>query len=203
MSELSKTEGATPDGAAVARPIPPDLGRRLDPVHAPLDDPGPLRLAAVLALIMPGDRLLFIERSSRLRSHAGQIAFPGGKPEPEDRDLLDTALREAEEEVALDRDVVHVLGRLEPLPTPTGFFIVPFVGRVDQPWQPRVASGEVARILQPEIGLLADPEIHRITATRHWRGRAYELHQFDIADPPLWGATARMTWELLERMGHV
>ncbi len=183
--------------------VPSDLGRRLEPVHAPLGDHGSLRLAAVIALITPAERLVLIERSSRLRSHAGQIAFPGGKPEAHDRDLVDTALREAEEEVALDRNAVRVLGRLDPVPTPTGFYIVPFVGRVESDWSPRVASGEVARVLEPAVAELADPAIHRITATRKWRGKAYELHEFQIGDPPLWGATARMTWELLERMGHV
>jgi 8-oxo-dGTP pyrophosphatase MutT (NUDIX family) len=191
--------------------LPSDLGRRLDAVHAPLDEHGPLRLAAVLALFLPpepdhehdGPRLLMIERSARLKSHAGQIAFPGGKPEPEDVDLLGTALREAEEEVRLDRDAVTILGRLEPVPTPTGFFIVPFVGRVHREWQPSVHSGEVARLLTPSLGLLSDPNVHRITDVREWQGRRYELHEFGITTPPtppLWGATARMVWDLLERI---
>lgn len=196
-----RAHDASPDRRRVL--VPSDLGRRLEPVHAPLGDHGSLRLAAVIALITPAERLVLIERSSRLRSHAGQIAFPGGKPEAHDRDLVDTALREAEEEVALDRSVVRVIGRLEPVPTPTGFYIVPFVGRVESDWSPRVASGEVERVLEPEVAELADPNIHRITATRKWQGKAYELHEFAISDPPLWGATARMTWELLERMGHV
>lgn len=183
--------------------IPVDLGRRLLPIHAPLGDHGSLRVAAVIALLTPEERLVLIQRSGRLRSHAGQIAFPGGKPEIGDRDLVDTALREAEEEVALDRSVVRVLGRLEPVPTPTGFYIVPFVGRVAGNWAPSVASGEVQRVMTPAVARLADPSIHRITATRKWQGRSYDLHEFAISDPPLWGATARMTWELLARMGHV
>lgn len=176
-------------------------------MHGPLDDPSPLRHAAVLGLILPesepepGPRLLLIERSSQLSSHAGQIAFPGGKPEAGDRDLLSTALREAEEEVGLDAGRVDILGRLGEVPTPTGFMIIPFVGRVGPGWEPRITSGEVVRILTPTFTQLTDPSIHRITAVREWRGRSWELHEYAISQPPLWGATARMVWDLLVRIG--
>lgn len=136
-----------------------------------------------------------------LRSHAGQLAFPGGKPEPGDRDLLQTALREAEEEVGLDPSVVNVLGRLGEVPTPTGFMIIPFVGRVEGNWTPRGTSPEVRRILTPRLSRLADPSIHRVTDRRRWRGRVWDLHEYAIADPPLWGATARMVWDLMSRLG--
>ncbi len=185
--------------------MPEDLGRRLDPIHGELEAPGPLRFAAVISLLLPdgdgGERLLLIERSRRLRSHAGQLAFPGGKPESADRDLLDTALREAHEEVGLPRSSVSVLGRLDPVPTPTGFMIVPFVGRVEQPFDPVRQDTEVHRILTPRLSDLTRPEIHRVTAVRHWKGSDYPLHHWDIGDPPLWGATARMVWDLLERAG--
>ncbi|PRQ08603.1 NUDIX hydrolase [Enhygromyxa salina] len=183
-----------------------DFGLRLDGVHEELRDPGRLRFAAVIGLLLDGDpgldgpALVLIERSSKLRQHAGQIAFPGGKVEPGDRDLLDTALREASEEVGLPREQVRVLGRLSPVPTPTGYMIVPYVGRVLGDWQPRPASGEVERILMPSLRTLMDPAIHRLTGSVEWEGERYDLHQFDIADPPLWGATARMVWDLLERI---
>jgi 8-oxo-dGTP pyrophosphatase MutT (NUDIX family) len=150
-----------------------------------------------------GERLLLIERSRSLSMHAGQLAFPGGKQEPHDRDLLDTALRESEEEVGLCREEVRVLGRLEPVPTPTGFVIVPFVARLLSAWVPSPTSPEVAAIVLPGLGELCDPGIHRVTDTRRWRGRDYHLHEFKIYDPPLWGATARMTYDLLERASLV
>ena len=164
--------------------------------------------AAVLALIMPaidahGERLLLIERARGLTTHAGQLAFPGGKREPGDRDLLDTALRESKEEVGLDRRSVQILGRLEPVPTPTRFFIVPFVGRLLDPWVPERCSGEVANILTPSLSELCDPSLHSVSDVRRWRGRDYHLHEFAIHDPPLWGATARMTYELLTRASLV
>ena len=200
--------------SALVRPPPSylaplDLGARLLPIDAPLEDPGPLRHAAVLAPLLPmidpseGDRLLLIERSGGLRHHAGQLAFPGGKPEPGDRDLLDTALREAEEEVALDRARVTVLGRLGPVPTPTGYMIVPYVARVLGPWEPRIDPAEGAEVkatLTPSLRLLADPSRYSHGGSVQWQGRAYDLHEFAIHTPRLWGATARIVYDLLRRL---
>jgi 8-oxo-dGTP pyrophosphatase MutT (NUDIX family) len=187
------------------RVLPPDLGLRLESVHEPLLEPGSLEFAAVIGLLLDGPepdelRLLLIQRSHDLRQHAGQLAFPGGKREPSDRDLLDTALREAEEEVGLPRDRVTVLGRLHPVPTPTGFMIVPFIGRVHGDWQPRGVSPEVGRILTPSLRELMDPAIYRKRGSVEWQGRNYDLHEYAISDPPLWGATARMVWDLLDRI---
>jgi 8-oxo-dGTP pyrophosphatase MutT (NUDIX family) len=186
--------------------LPPDLGLRLDGIHDELAAPGSLRFAAVIGLLLEGGEhrddpaILLIERAAALRHHAGQLAFPGGKPEPVDRDLLDTALRELEEEIGLPRELVEVLGRLTPVPTPTGFMIVPFVGRVRTDWRVRDVSGEVGRVLTPSLRTLMDPAVHRKTGSVEWQGQHYELHEFRIADPPLWGATARMVWDLLERI---
>jgi 8-oxo-dGTP pyrophosphatase MutT (NUDIX family) len=162
-----------------------------------------LRHAGVVALILPardddGDRLVLIERSSELAVHASQVAFPGGKPEAHDRSLAETALREATEEVGLPH--AEVLGRLHPVPTPTGFLIVPFVAIAPHGWEPRPTSTEVASVLTPRLRELAAPATHRIAGYREWNGRRYELHEFAICDPPVWGATARMVWDLLERL---
>ncbi len=182
--------------------LPSDLARRLEPVDAPLVQPPDLRHAAVVAILLPGDeqRLVLIERAGNLRAHAGQLAFPGGKPEREDRDLVATALREAEEEVGLPRGEVDVLGRLGPVPTPTGYLIVPYVAWAPRGWVPRGADDEVHAVLTPSIAELLDPSIHSITGRGVWRGYHYEMHEFAIHTPPLWGATARMVWDLLERI---
>lgn len=182
--------------------IPRDLSLRLDPVDAPLADPAPMRHAAVIALLLPGEhtRILLIERPGTMRTHAGQLAFPGGKPDPGDRDLLDTALREAEEEIALPRALVQVLGRLSPVPVPSGYLVVPFVGVVAQPFTPRNNEAEVKSILTPTLLQLSAPEVHHYAGMREWQGRRYALHEFKIHEPPLWGATARMVHDLLHRM---
>lgn len=182
-----------------------DLRAQLDPTHAPLPDPGRLRHAAVIAILLPAEtladaRVVLIERSGALRAHAGQLAFPGGKPEPADATLADTALREAQEEVGLPEGGALVLGRLAPVPTPTGFFITPFVAQASPGWEPTATSPEVHAILTPTLTTLADPAIHRITGRGTWEGYRYEMHEFAIHDPPLWGATARMMWDLLERL---
>lgn len=171
-----------------------------------MPDPSPLRHAAVLAALLPGltsadsARLLLIERSGNLRSHAGQLAFPGGKPEPADRDLLDTALREAEEEVALPRAQVQILGRLLPVPVPSGFLITAYVGVVTGPWTPVAQDSEVKAILTPSLRDLADPARYRFAGTREWQGQQYSLHEYAIHEPPLWGATAHIVYDLLQRM---
>lgn len=192
-------------GATASFVLPDDLATRLDPLDAPVINPAnlPLREAAVVALLLPdtdGPELALIERSAKLRAHGGQLALPGGKPEPQDDSLLETALREAHEEVALPRDGVQVLGRLGPVPTPTGFVIVPFVAWAPANWRPTVASGEVHRVLTPSLSTLADPANHRITGRGVWAGMRYEMHEFPIHEPPLWGATARIVWDLLERV---
>lgn len=182
--------------------IPHDLSLRLDPVDAPLVDPLPYKHAAVLAALLPGDqtRILLIERPASMRSHAGQLAFPGGKPDPGDRDLLDTALREAEEEIALPRTHVQILGRLAPVPVPTGYVVVPFVGIITEPFTPRSNEAEVQAIVMPTLQQLTDPLLYKFAGTREWQGHRYALHEFNIHQPPLWGATARMVHDLLHRM---
>jgi 8-oxo-dGTP pyrophosphatase MutT (NUDIX family) len=145
--------------------------------------------------------LLLTQRSSELRNHAGQISFPGGKPDGSDADLIRTALREAEEEVGLIDGHAEVIGRLAPVPTPTGYLIHPFVALVDAPWTPEIRSpGEVARILTPSLATLAAPETYVDQGQREWEGRSYTMHAFAISDPPLWGATARMVYQLLTLM---
>lgn len=181
------------------------LGARLAPVDEPVASLGDLRPAAVVALILPaGDdpnahRVLLIERSKQLRAHAGQVAFPGGKPETGDADLVATACREAAEEVGLV-GTPQILGRLDPVPTPTGFLIHPFVGWGPAGWEPAITSPEASRLVMPTLGELAEPSAHSITGRGVWRGYRYEMHEYAVHDPPIWGATGRMVWDLLRRI---
>jgi len=148
-----------------------------------------------------GPSLLLTRRSHKLRNHAGQISFPGGTQDETDGDLLQTALRETREEVGLDPALVRIEGRLSPVPTPTGYLIVPFVARMRGRWRPEVVSpGEVHSVLTPELTTFTEPGVYFSQGSALWRGHEYEMHAYRIADPPLWGATARMFWELL---GHL
>jgi 8-oxo-dGTP pyrophosphatase MutT (NUDIX family) len=199
------------------------LGESLDPAHDVPAAPAGLRHAAVVAILTDahvlgdgyvtadaasadggspsggGPGIVLIERAAQLRSHAGQVAFPGGKPEPGDRDLVATALREAAEEVGLP-GARTVLGRLAPVPTPSGFFVVPFVAVAPAGWRAAVASAEVGRVLQPSLARVRDPAIHRVNGHREWRGQLWELHEFALCEPPVWGATARMLFDLVQRL---
>lgn len=190
--------------------IPAELARglptRLDDAEAPLPSYRDLRPAAVIALLLRDTaddhdpRLLLIERSATLRAHAGQVAFPGGKPEPHDDSLIATALREANEEVALPTEGTRVVGRLRPVPTPTFFMVVPFVGWAPLGWEPAIASPEVHCLITPRMSTLADPAHHNVAGHRSWRGFRYALHEFTVHTPPVWGATAHMVWDLLQRL---
>jgi len=191
------------------RPVPllADLADRLDDPAGALPDPQELRWAAVIGLLLrtaaddADPRLLLIHRSPTMAIHAGQLAFPGGKHEPHDASLLATALREATEEVDLPVAETMVLGRLSPVPTPSGYMIMPFVGLAPLGWQPRAADAEVHELVMPTLGRLADPTVHRLTGSRPWRGRPFPMHEYAIHDPPLWGASAFIVWELLQRLG--
>ncbi len=160
----------------------------------------------MIALLMPHEvqrerdpRLVLIERAGTMRSHAGQVAFPGGKPDEGDGALVNTALREASEEVGLPLAGVEVLGRLAPVPTPSGFCIWPYVAWAPLGWQPMSTSeDEVAAVLTPRLSTLI--AAHTNEGTGVWKGFEYEMHSFAVHDPPVWGATARILWDLLERI---
>lgn len=168
------------------------------------------RVSAVLAVLLPPDRLLYTLRDAGLSSHGGQISFPGGKPEPGDGSLVAAALRETREEVGLDAHDLEPLGRLTPVPTPTGFLIHPFVARWRgaEPARPAPRDGEVAALLPASLEELLSPGTHRLVRIP-WRGQELESHEYRLEERELpeggrrpasriWGATGRMTRELLE-----
>ncbi len=147
-------------------------------------------------------RLVLILRAPR-GVHGGQIAFPGGRREPGDADLLETALREAEEEIGLDRMFVRVLCPLPVVTTSTtGFAIAPFLGRLEArpgAWRPQTT--EVAAVLEVPVDELADPAAHgeeeRDFAT--WP-QARVMPFYRVGPYKLWGATYRIVQPLLPRL---
>jgi 8-oxo-dGTP pyrophosphatase MutT (NUDIX family) len=144
------------------------------------------------------DRLLFTVRRSDLPTHAGQISFPGGKRDPDDQDLAQTAIREAAEELGLEPARVEVLGQLDDVPTPTGFIITPVVGRIVGPVSLTPSAREVAEAFAAPIDELASPGCYHHEGTRSFLGVHYDMHEYHFGAHRIWGATARMVYQTLE-----
>lgn len=143
--------------------------------------------------------LTFTERNAELRKHAGEISFPGGMSEVGDSCLEETALREAEEEISLSRDVVEVIGALAPVGTfATSFRIQPFVGLIDDPQDMVPSPSEVAAILNFSIEeLVGNYAMRRLVK----RGVVLRTPTFEMGRYLIWGATARVLTDLLTRIG--
>lgn len=165
--------------------------------------PGDKQIAAVLVPLFEREEqlhVLYTRRSERLASHQGQVAFPGGKADPADADLLATALREAHEEVGLSPQTVEVLGALTMLETTaSGYSVAPFVGVIPDPVRLRPNPREVAEIFSVPLGVLRDP---RFRSRYQWRrdGRTSDYPAILYGEQIIWGLTLRITLRLLELM---
>ncbi|MFY1707007.1 CoA pyrophosphatase [Tritonibacter scottomollicae] len=153
-----------------------------------------LRSAGVLIGIETFDtvpQVILTKRSSALKHHPGQIAFPGGKVDAGDRDVTDAALREAWEEIALPRDLPRMLGQLPAHETVTGFQVTPVVALIERPFEVRAEVGEVAEVFRAPLAHVLDIERYQIQS-RRWRKT--RRHYFTVPFGPyyIWGATARM-----------
>ncbi len=182
---------------ALARPSP-------FPSFAFAHDAPPRPAAVVVPLAFEPEPTVFaVLRAAGLRDHAGEVGYPGGKPEPADEDLRATALRELREEVGLDD--VDVLGRLAAVPVVTGRYLIhPFVADVRRA-RPRIAQSEVAEILPIPIAPYLEGAI-RIEAVRTaFGGLEFLTPHFALRTPSgarvvLYGASAFILWELLLRL---
>jgi 8-oxo-dGTP pyrophosphatase MutT (NUDIX family) len=157
--------------------------------------------AAVLIAITdrrdPG--MIFTQRHAGLRAHAGQVAFPGGRRDPGDADGIAAALREAEEEIALPRDRVEVLGRSDLFRTGTGFAIEPIVGIVPPDLALRPAEAEVDAIFEVPLDFLLDPANRRYE-TIDWQGGQRSFYEYRWQERRIWGVTAAMLVNLARRI---
>lgn len=161
-----------------------------------------LRPAGVLVALSDHNgtpQVILTKRSSALKHHPGQIAFPGGKQDDTDADVTAAALREAEEEIALDRANVEVLGTLPAHETVTGFLVTPVVARVIAPFTPRAEPGEVAEIFDTPLAHLMDPASFSVQS-RRWRGQRRHYYTIPYGPYYIWGATARILRALADRM---
>jgi 8-oxo-dGTP pyrophosphatase MutT (NUDIX family) len=157
--------------------------------------------AAVLVPIV--DRreptVLLTLRTTELTSHAGQIAFPGGKIEPQDGTPLAAALREAKEEIGLAPDLVDPLGYLDLFLTFSGFRILPLVARVDPDYRLTLNQSEVAEAFEVPLAFLMTPENH-LRKTRDWKGILRQYYEMPYGDRFIWGVTAGILRNLYERI---
>ena len=159
-----------------------------------------LRPAAVLVPILRDGqacRLILTKRSSALKHHPGQIAFPGGKKDPEDPDLKSTALREASEEIGLRPDMVRIIGRMPSHETVTGFDVTPFVAVIEAEFNPIPEPGEVEEVFEVPMAHVLDPGNYLIQS-RRWRGHRRRYYTVPYGPYYIWGATARMLRSLAE-----
>jgi 8-oxo-dGTP pyrophosphatase MutT (NUDIX family) len=144
---------------------------------------------------------VFTKRSTGLRRHAGEISFPGGRQDPEDTDLSDTALREAQEEIGLARGEVRLLGQLEPTPTwVTNYVIHPFVGLIPAGRAWELSPQEVDAVLELPLRALREGR----TRTRmERRGIEFETDAYVVDEHLIWGATARILENLLAQVDEL
>ena len=164
---------------------------------------GNLRQAAVLAPVLRrGDRLsmMFTVRSQLLRSHRGQISFPGGRRDDDDRDAVENALREANEEVGLAPERVEIIGYLDDYPTMTRYIVTPVVGVVDaEELEVRVDAAEVADVFEAPLEFVLDPaSFKRSTLVRD--GLKLPFYELQWQQHRIWGATAGMLWNLARKV---
>jgi 8-oxo-dGTP pyrophosphatase MutT (NUDIX family) len=154
-------------------------------------------LVAVTDRAEPG--VILTLRTETMRRHAGQVAFPGGRIDPEDDGPIGAALREAEEEIALPRHAVEVIGTADRYRTVTGYDVTPVIGVVapDHPLHP--AEAEVADVFEVPLAFLLDPANH-VEATVEWQGRERHYYEIIWEGRRIWGATAAMIVNLSRRL---
>jgi 8-oxo-dGTP pyrophosphatase MutT (NUDIX family) len=185
---------------------PQALAQRFNhpPIWAPelkgeprFSDRVPVHASVLIPLVMrdQGLTVLLTERTTHLSSHSGQIAFPGGKADPEDASATDTALREAEEEIGLGRHSVEVLGSLPIYTTGSAFIVTPVVALVRADYAMALNPHEVADAFEVPLDFLMNPANHRRHAV-DWAGSRREWFSMPYHDATverfIWGATAGM-----------
>jgi 8-oxo-dGTP pyrophosphatase MutT (NUDIX family) len=172
-----------------------------NPHSEPMHD-GQLRDAAVLVPIVdrgPDATMLLTKRTEKMRSHAGQIAFPGGRVDATDPSPEDAALRETEEEVGLDRSFVEVIGRMPDYVTGSGFRVAPVLGIVKPGFLLTLNADEVSDAFEVPLSFLMNPANH----TRDsgiWRNRERFFYRMPYQDWMIWGVTAGIIRTIYERL---
>ena len=187
-----------------------DAGRRLDETGNANENlrlehllpPGAWRMSAVLVPVIarePEATVLLTLRTSHLNSHGGQIAFPGGKIEAIDTSPVETAIREAEEEVGIPPALVTPLSLLDLHNTGTGFRIIPVMALVEPSVAPVPHPGEVAEVFEVPLSFLMAAENHK-RHIREWKQWQVLFYSIEYEKHFIWGATAAILRNLYERL---
>lgn len=174
----------------------PDLAGEMQP-------PGRLKPAAVLVPVIdrPEPGVLMTLRTSHLSSHAGQIAFPGGKVDEGDRDEETAALREALEEIGLEPKYIEPLGYLDPYRSGSGYLIQPLVGIVRTEFVLRINPNEVDDVFEVPLSFLMNAANHQ-RGSRRIAGGTRHFHAMPYGDRYIWGVTAGIIRNMYERLHH-
>ena len=188
--------------SAPVRPAPASDYDLTPHIHAGLPPDRVQRQAAVLVPVIDrphGATVLLTQRADHLSSHAGQVAFPGGRVDDSDAGPVDTALRETWEEVGLERSFVEVIGALDTYETGTGFSITPIVGLVRPGFTLTLQVDEVALVFEVPLDFFLDPANHQ-RESREWRGAMRHYYVMPYDGHHIWGATAGMLVNLYNKL---
>ena len=172
--------------------MPPGSERWPDHLRSELSSG--LKPAGVLIPILQRQReltILMTRRSDYLAHHPGQVSFPGGRMDRGDSDIVETALRETEEEVGIARHKVSVIGHMRPTPTITGYAVTPTIGLIQEDLQLTLDPGEVADVFEVPLDFLMDTGNYR-ESLREFKGHEFPVIELRFEGYRIWGATAFM-----------
>ena|SRR5438874_780535 len=192
-------------GSRSAGTLSDQIRSALDPPEASLDTEvrGATKAAVLVPLYLDECELhaVFTKRRQDLRRHPGEISFPGGRQDDRDADLIHTAEREAHEEIGLPPDAVEILGSLRPTPTiATGYAVYPFVGLIEPGREWTLSAREVEQVLELPLRELIQGYGRRLIVRR---GIPFRTDTYLVDEQLIWGATARILSDLLERIGPI
>lgn len=198
-----RAQGHDPEHAFGAEPAHLGHGDHvLNPGMLSALEEAKLRDAAVLVPVIdtgPEAQVILTRRSTAMRRHSGQVAFPGGSVDPEDDSIETAAMREAEEEIGLDRKYVEPVGRLPVYMTTTGFRITPVLAVVRPGFTIVPNPAEVDAVFETPLSFLMDPANHR-RESRVWEGIERHYYVMPFGEFHIWGVTAGIIRTMYERL---
>lgn len=167
----------------------------------PLPYDGLKRAAVLFPFIEENGQLeiLLTQRTDLVEHHKGQVAFPGGMMDREDRDSEDTALREAREEIGLQKEDVRLMGRTTELITPTGFIITPVIAQLKRKPPLVLSQDEVEAAFYAPVGLFFDPAAE-VSSVREWEGERQTVYSYEHDGYRIWGVTAAIIRRFLREV---